>query len=553
MTIEDGAAAATRSQRSVAGLTRVLTLVLALGPALAAVWWHHGFVTQDGPAHLYNAHVLARSFDESSPFRAYFEVRTEPLPNWAGHLVLAFLVAALSPRDADRAMTTLTLVAFAASVVLLRQRVRGREESAASAASGSFLAVLLALNVTWLLGFSSFLLGACLFPMTLAAWWSGRLGGWSSGRALRIAVLIVLGYFCHLVSLGLTAVGLVVLEALTPCPDRGRRRGRLATTAAGLLPLLPLAAVYLVLVRRGGGIAPEWKHLQGIFSVRAWVAQLTWVDPVSLARKDYLPIAASVARWHIAFAPVLWLGAALALAIAASFRDHDRRGWWVLSALLLLGGLGGPDTLGASHGEYLQQRVVLLGLVALVPVVRLGDGRLGGASAVALGIALALQLATVWDYAVASDRTAGKLLAASPYVGTGQRVATRMTGIPTPFRANPLLHADCALGVGNGNIIWGDYETRLYYFPVKFREGLDRPDPWDLERLALDDDTTAEGRDRRARLWTTLLEQHGRSIDVVLAWGDDPLLDAVTARWYIPDPGLAEGPVRVFRRQPHDD
>ena len=37
------------------------TFVLALLPALAAIWAVPLFVTQDGPAHLYNAHILAES------------------------------------------------------------------------------------------------------------------------------------------------------------------------------------------------------------------------------------------------------------------------------------------------------------------------------------------------------------------------------------------------------------------------------------------------------------------------------------------------------------
>ena len=38
-----------------------------------------------------------------------------------------------------------------------------------------------------------------------------------------IAALTTLGYFCHLISLGLTAVGLVVLELATPGAKRTHR------------------------------------------------------------------------------------------------------------------------------------------------------------------------------------------------------------------------------------------------------------------------------------------------------------------------------------------
>lgn len=531
------------------GASRRLGIVVgtvALAPALAAVWWYPGFVTQDGPSHLYNAHVLARSFDPASPFREAFTVRREPLPNWAGHLTLMVLATALPPRAADRAMTTLTLVGLAASTAWLRWRVAGWRGMPAAAV----LAVVLALNVAWLLGFAGFLLGASLFPVTLGVWWSGRGGGFSARRAGVLAGLTILGYFCHLVSLGLTAFGLVVLELATPGPSR---RGRAAATAAGLLPMGPLGALYLGLMRRGGGgLAPVWRHLARPLSPRSWVAQLTWVDPVSLARKDVLPLVEGLASpgfWLLA--PVLWLAAGIGLAGLAALAtgarrraERERLGWWVLAGALLALGVAGPDTLGASHGDYLPQRVLLLALVALVPVLRFDPGGWLGRLAV-LGVvgAWLVQSAFVWDYARTSQRTAGVVLRAAGAVGTRQRVATLLIDVPTRFRANPLLHVDCALGVGAGNIVWSDYETRHYYFPVRFRDGLDRrPDPADLERIALTD-----GPDR-ARLWGRLLASHHRVIDVVLVWGRDPALDALNARYF--QTVFTDGPVRVLRPAP---
>ncbi len=520
----------------------LLAGLVALFPAVVAVWAFPGFVTQDGPAHLYNAHILAKSIGPASPFRGVFAVRWEPLPNWAGHLALMGLVGALPPRAADRLMTTAMLVGFAGSVGWLRWRVAGGR----GLATAAVLAVALGLNVTWLLGFSSFMLGAALMPVTLGVWWAGRTGGFSGRRAGALAGLTVLGYFCHVVSLGLTAFGLVVLDALTPGRDR---RGRASGTALGLLPILPLGWLYLGLTRRGGGgMAPEWGYLSEPFSARAWVAQLTWVDPVSLARKDLIPLAdGDGAGWGVVFAPVLWLAAGVALAAVGAWRRGEgvageRRGWWVLAGLLLVGGVLSPDTMGASHGHYLPQRIVLLGLAVLVPVLRFETT----GTSVVLAVALGLQSATVWDYARASERSAGRLLKAGGAVGTGQRVAALLIGIPTPFRANPLLHADCALGVGTGNVIWGDYETRFYYFPVRVAEGLDHPDPAELEWIALHG-SPADSAGRAAR-WGALLERHHRAIDVVVVWGRDAGLDALTARWFVPV--YEDGPVRVFRRRP---
>ena len=160
----------------------------------------------------------------------------------------------------------------------------------------ALLAALLGMNIAWLFGFTSFLLGACLFPLTLGVWWTGRDRlGW--GRVAALAALLVLGYFGHLVSLGLTVVGLAVLAALTPCrrerpgggsPCLGRPPG--PDGAGRALPLVPLGLVYLNLSRRGGPLRPEWGHLTNPLSLRAWAVQLTWADPISIAAKSHAAV-----------------------------------------------------------------------------------------------------------------------------------------------------------------------------------------------------------------------------------------------------------------------
>ena len=213
-------------ERSRAPILRgVLALALALAGPLSAIWAVPWFVTQDGPAHVYNAQILAESLD-AARLPAVYTISWKPIPNWMGHLVLAGLVSRLPPWMADRIMTSATLVGLAVGMLWLRWRVAGTQGLVLAA----FLSALLAMNLAWLLGFTSFLIGSCLFPITLGVWWKGRYR-LSPGRIAALSALLCVGYFCHLVSLGLTAVGLVVLSAAgpVPCGIRGswkyRRRG----------------------------------------------------------------------------------------------------------------------------------------------------------------------------------------------------------------------------------------------------------------------------------------------------------------------------------------
>ena len=234
-------------------LSPVLFLIAAVAPALAAVWAVPWFVTQDGPAHVYNALILVASiggFDSTPSWRDVYTVRWQLIPNWAGTLSLAGLVASLPAWLADRIMTSVTFAGFAAAIFWLRWRVAGVRGLRTTA----LLASLLALNICWLYGFTSFLLGACLFPITLGVWWPAR-DRLSALRLAALAVLLALGYFCHLVSLGLTALGLVVLSVLAPVENESVPRwrtklSRLIRLSIASIPILGLGLCYLWIARR---------------------------------------------------------------------------------------------------------------------------------------------------------------------------------------------------------------------------------------------------------------------------------------------------------------
>ena len=536
MDATDRPAAEVRPNRDLA--LGLIALALALAPALAAIAAVPEFVTQDGPAHLYSARIINASLRPPSPFEGTFAVAWQPLPNWAGHLATMASVASLPPLAAGRAVAALTLIGLASGVVWLRWAVAGPRGLWVA----SILAVLLGLNVTWLLGFTSFLLGAALVPVTLGIWWGGR-EWFGPGRALALAALLVLGYFCHPIGLGLTAGGLGVLAALTPGLEKGRRA---AWTASSLLPLVPLGLAYRSMTKAGGGLEPTWDQLSHPWSVRAWVGQLGWVDPISLAAKTFRPFDEAPSAANGLISPALWTLAALALlALATRPRENDRRGWLVLAALLLAAAYFGPDTLGVKHGHYLPQRVALLGLVALVPWLDLAADRWSARLAAGiLAAALAVQSAFVWDYALACRDRVGPILRAGLDLPAKARVGTLLVGIKGRFRSNPLLHADCLIGASSDIVFWTNYETVHYYFPVRVRPGLDHPVATAFEKVAILDGPAEAGA--RARLWSEVLEQHGGSIDALIEWGEDPTLDAITARGYRET--SRQGPARVWSR-----
>lgn len=539
-------------------------LLLALTPALAAVWLIPGFVTQDGPAHVYNAQILLEALRHgaASPFAGTYQVRWEPLPNWAGHLSLMGLLGILPARTAERAMTSLTLLAPALATLALRRRVLGRDDPAAVPAA--LATAVLAPNLTWLFGFWSFLLGVAAFALTLAVAGPGLSGGrLGAGRIATLGALLALGYLCHPISLGLTVLALAVLGLATPAGPCERRR-RLVGLGLALAPLVPLGLVYLTLMRGGGRITPLWDNLTSPWSLAAWRAQLGWVDPVTLGSRAMLPFLGRRSGLLGLLTPVVWLVLGLSLlGLAGAFsrptgttRRGQRRGWLILAALFLIGGVAAPDSLGLSHGFYLAQRIVLLGLIVLAATVGPATGavltnaarRLLQLATAALALAAAVQGLFVLDYGRHADRVAGPVLAAASQIEPGDRLAPLWLDLRGPFRVNPLLHAESWLGVDTRAIVWSNYESAFYYFPVQIAPGVPHPPVLGFEAVSILD--SPDDAQVQAGAWADLLALHHDAIDLLVIQGHNPWLEAITALWYDPGPATdATGSVRVWRHR----
>lgn len=524
--------------------------VLAL-PVLAAVWGVAWFVTQDGAAHLYNSHIWGELLKGNPAVVAHYALRPYLVPNMAGQLVLAGLLSFLTPRAADRLMMSVTFLGFACSLLWLRWRVWGWAGMRWAVPS----ALLLSLSWLWLLGFYNFLLGACFFPVTLGLWWGWRERlNWR--RVLCLAGLLVVCYFCHLVAAGMTACGLLLLALATN--EEGRLR-RLVWTGASLLPLAALGLVYRgVMQGTGVPVRPQWHGLRSLWSPREWAARVLWHDDVlQLHIKRYFPFVSEPSAVFAYLRPSSFLWAGLAFLLAAMLYEYrregpaeasQRRGWGALALLFTAAGFFAPDDFGVAHGLGLRERVMLFGLACFVPFLRFESRTLAarlGASA--LVFAFLLQVVSVWDYALFSDRVAGNFMRAEAHVGRGRRVATVLALHPSRFRVVPLYNLDTLLGVGTDNIIWNNYQAGSYLFPVTYRSSEEArlgervPATNRINLAAAPDDVGAQ-----LDGWAQVLARYEREMDVLIVWGRVEQLDEINRQWFGPDPVFEDGDVRVF-------
>jgi hypothetical protein len=221
-----------------------------------------------------------------------------------------------------------------------------------------------------------------------------------------------------------------------------------------------------------------------------------------------------------------------------------------LVLLLFLVGFLGPTSLG--QGGIMRERVLLLALAALAPVLRIDTqkpaARLG---VVFLGLAVIIQMAFVWDYALISNRIAGSFMEARHYVGTGKKAGLVMIDTRTHYLINPLPNIANQLGTSSNNVIWNNYGPAYYYFPVAFRDESAKENSAGIIRLneLFIRGEAEEIATRDPKEWANVLRRALDETDTLIVWGAAPWFDAASAKWYDPEPVFERDGLRVFRHK----
>ncbi|MFY9608192.1 MAG: hypothetical protein WAU45_06190 [Blastocatellia bacterium] len=534
-------------------------LALAM-PVLIAIWFVPWFVTQDGPLHVYNAYLYSSLSREDSPLAEFYTPRGGVLPYVGVYKLMAGLMSIISARAADRVLMMLTSIGFACSVLWLRWRVAGSEGVPIVVP----LVLLLAVSHLWLLGLYSFLLGASVFSVILGMWWVWR-NKLTAGRAAIIGGLLTLGYLFHIISTGISVFALVVLAVATPGTNL---RKRLIWSAASVVPSIILMISFSALVNSSGGGAVEWIGLTDPFSIQNWIQYLQVPDFISFSFKQPLGVLAvptdcpfvdqSAVRYAILW-PSLWVVVGLVLllgstlqirASSARFRQSEYRGWILLALFLFAAALFGPSAAG--QGSILRERVLLLGMVTLVPLIKphpeTSAARIG---ALCLVVALLLQIAFVLDYARISNRIAGEVMQVAPHLESSEKIALLVPDPRTHYAVNPLPGIANQLGVWREGIVWNNYGPAYYYFPIQFRsdqvrERWKRVDSLNQLLLSGEGETAAK---QNPEGWIAAFGSTLEQTDVLVVWGAEPWFDALFEKWFQPQPLVVQGGARAFRRR----
>lgn len=533
--------------------------VLAL-PVLAAIWFVPGFVTQDGPLHLYNAHIAAELSQGNAFFQDYYGLRNGFLPYLGAYKLLAGLLAIFSGWTTDRLIMSMTSIGFASAVLWLRWRVAGWTGMAVVVP----LIILISISRLWLYGLYPFLLGACLFPITLGLWWQWR----DDLKPLRVgilAILFLLNYFFHIISAGFTVLGVGILAVTTPGANLKKRW---VWTASSFAPVGFLMIQFQALMKNSGEAGLHWVNPTNDWSLGGWLQYFQLADFLSFSYKTTIgifliatdcPFVEEPATQYALLTPSLWaiLGIVFLTVSTLSGRvtkdkllNSPYRGWLILILILLTIALFGPNRIGT--GSLLRERLWLLATVTLIPLLRfnLKNSRIQFA-VLFLALALLLQTAFVWHYAVLSNRISSAFLEASQHIESGQRITVVIADIRTHYLITPFPNLANQLGVNSENVVWNNFGPSYYYFPVAFRnEQLEEY----AKKIAKMNDLFFDAKaqeiaTKNPQQWAKEFGGALDQTDVLVVWGAAPWFDSLNAKLYHPELIFERGKLRLFKHK----
>ncbi|MDA3917535.1 MAG: hypothetical protein PF690_11255 [Deltaproteobacteria bacterium] len=173
---------------------------------LVPIWFSNFLPTQDGPAHLYNAHLL-KNFLTGIPndvVSGFYELNTNPTPTWFLHIILTGLQFFFSPSVAEKLVVTILILSLPAAARFAVGKIDQTMKPLA------WLAFPMTYSLLFYHGFYGMCFSVPCFLFTFGAVLDYLRTG-SSYSLFLITVGSLLCYVMHIIGLGLLGLAVVVL------------------------------------------------------------------------------------------------------------------------------------------------------------------------------------------------------------------------------------------------------------------------------------------------------------------------------------------------------
>lgn len=434
--------------------------LLLLMVYILPIWVFKYFPSQDGPCHIYNSFILKHYNDPAYRFDEFYEIRKSPIPNLVSHIIMMILMYLVPPLMAEKLLLTGYVVLMAMSMLYL---VNGVERDRTPLVFISFPFIY---NYLLLMGFYNYSLSVAMLMLAIGYWWR-HYGTFSVINMVVLSLLLVVLYFCHLVSLvlALLSIGSAAIFGLLPRFSRWRQ------TLLSLLCMLPSV-----------GLTYYYTRTRGTEQSGVWELKQLWQYFI---RNESL---AYHSQSQIIFGKIV-TGAFVVLFVYTFFRDRFFTKEWrfnfriqkkdyflVLCAVFFVIYLKAPD--GMSGGGFIKTRLSFLPFLIIIPWLSWDMPKIIRGIAGSLLIILSIAYISHASYY-------HKLLSDDMKVYTsGYDVIERnKVVLPISFnnagkgwRIGALLHSVGHYGYTTGCIELDNYEATTDYFPTFFKPDLHRPD-----------------------------------------------------------------------------
>ena len=495
----------------------ILAFILLVILYLLPIWIFEYFPTQDGPSHIYNSFILKHYNDPNYVFNEYYDIRKEPVPNWASHIVMTLLMYIVPPLIAEKIFLTGYVIVTAVSMLYFVNVIGNKRTPL------SFIGFPFIYNYLFLMGFYNFSLGLAIFMIAIGYWWK-YFDSFGIKNTIILSLLLVSLYFCHPLPLILAFFSIGIMSIIIFLSKFSRWK-QILLVFISTLPSLCLTLYY---------IATKGTDQ----SLGGWTIDRLWqyfIQNESIAYHS---------EKQLIFGKIL-SGIFLVLFIYTFIREHfftkewrfgfriQRRDFLLLLCIaFFIMYLKSPD--GLSGGGFIKTRLALFPFLIIIPWLSFDMHKIArGIVASLLIIISALYIIQVGYY--------HKLLNDNIKVYNSGYDAIEKNKVLLPlcfdyidksWRIGVFTHTPGYYGYKTGCINLINYEAGTQYFPTIFKEDFHRP-------------SIAEVHTQQTKID---FNKYKDNIDYILTWSMTPGSDVEKRILELYTPIMENGKLRIFKR-----
>jgi hypothetical protein len=400
------------------------------------------FITLDGPAHLYNSHLIRELFNGNSLVQSYFTWNPVPEPNWSGHLIMTILGGVFPAALTLKLMLSLIIITMATGFRrLFSLMIPG-------SAWSSWLIFPWLYHFPLMMGFLNYSIGLALFPWILSFWYQSS-SGLSLKRIVLLFMLLTCSYFSHLMLFAITLLAMGIL--LISQENFKKRVGWVVLISAPFV----LAGLFFILNRGTTGMHGSYNRLP----LEELVMNFACVRPLIIFHMD------NEKPTGIAYG--IFLLFILIAALLSSEKKKVIRNAGIFTMIMIVLYFVFPDDFAA--GGIITVRIAQLSFIGLLWVIACVQLSPVMQKIAALGSVIFAVL--FYNLHHETQRLLSK--DATNYVSAAAFIPEGSVVLPLNYSGN-WLHSNFPgfAGAERNLLVLDNYEADMLYFPLHWKAGL---------------------------------------------------------------------------------